>query len=131
MSLCIRLCKITDFSRGIRVEILEEAAVVAKEAVLRLADKLQSLIDAAGGQPVEVEIGEEFRLLTLQVIGQTVLSLKPEESDKVFPQLYLPIVEEANARTWYPYRWVPSFSTLSLYLSYPFSLSQGIPSNKG
>jgi cytochrome P450 len=49
-------------------------------------------------------MGEEFRLLTLQVIGQAVLSMSPEESDRVFPQLYLPIVEEANARTWYPWR---------------------------
>jgi hypothetical protein len=40
----------------------------------------------------------------VQVIGQAVLSLSPEESDRVFPQLYLPIVEEANARTWYPWR---------------------------
>ena len=40
----------------------------------------------------------------MQVIGQAVLSMSPEESDRVFPQLYLPIVEEANARTWYPWR---------------------------
>lgn len=37
------------------------------------------------GQPVDME--EEFRLLTLQVIGEAVLSLPPEECDRVSPAL--------------------------------------------
>jgi len=46
----------------------------------------------------------QFRVLTLQVIGELILSLSPEESAEVFPNLYLPIVEEANRRIWEPYR---------------------------
>ena len=46
----------------------------------------------------------QFRVLTLQVIGELILSLTPEESARVFPDLYLPIVEEANRRIWAPYR---------------------------
>lgn len=37
---------------------------------------------------------KEFRELTLQVIAEALLSLSPEESDRVFPELYLPIMEE-------------------------------------
>ena len=37
------------------------------------------------GEPVDME--EEFRLLTLQVIGEAVLSLPPEECDRVSPAL--------------------------------------------
>lgn len=34
---------------------------------------------------------EEFRLLTLQIIGEAILSLPPDECDRVFPHLYLPV----------------------------------------
>lgn len=43
-------------------------------------------------------------MLTLQVIGELILSLTPEESARVFPDLYLPIVTEANKRVWAPWR---------------------------
>ena len=46
----------------------------------------------------------EFRLLTLQVIGEAILSLSPEESDELFPSLYLPIMDECNARSLSPWR---------------------------
>ena len=39
-----------------------------------------------------MEISEEFRRLTLQVIGESLMSLAPEESDRIFPHLYLPIM---------------------------------------
>lgn len=54
------------------------------------------------GKPFE--IAEEFRRLTLQVIGEAILSLAPEESDRVFPHLYLPIMEEGNRRSLEPWR---------------------------
>ena len=54
------------------------------------------------GQPIE--IAEEFRMLTLQVIGEAILSLSAEESDRVFPHLYLPIMEEGNRRSLEPWR---------------------------
>ena len=47
---------------------------------------------------------DEFRLLTLQVIGEAVLSLPPDECDAVFPELYLPVMEEANLRALRPWR---------------------------
>ena len=51
-----------------------------------------------------IEMSEEFRNLTLQVIAEAVLSLSPEESDETFARMYLPIVEEGNLRTWHPER---------------------------
>jgi len=42
--------------------------------------------------------------LTLQVISGTFLSLSASESDSTFAKLYLPIVDESNARVWHPYR---------------------------
>ena len=83
-----------------RVEILQDTAEIAIRAVNRLGEKLEKV----RGTGEQVEMAEEFRKLTLQVIGEALLSLSPEESDNVFPELYLPIVEEANRRTWYPFR---------------------------
>ena len=51
-----------------------------------------------------VDMEEEFRLLTLQVIGEAILSLPPEECDRVFPALYLPVMEESNKRVLAPWR---------------------------
>jgi len=51
-----------------------------------------------------VPVAEEFRHLTLQVIGEAILSMSHEEADKVFPLLYLPIMEEANKRSLRPWR---------------------------
>ena len=45
----------------------------------RLCKKLERL--KAEGKTAEME--EEFRILTLQIIGEAFLSLPPEESDKV------------------------------------------------
>ena len=83
-----------------RVDILQDTAEISQRAVDRLSKKLEQY----RGSGEEVQMAEEFRKLTLQVIGEAVLSLPPEESDRVFPELYLPIVEEANRRTWYPFR---------------------------
>lgn len=38
-----------------------------------------------------MDLEEEFRLLTLQIIGEAILSLPPDECDRVFPHLYLPV----------------------------------------
>ena len=51
-----------------------------------------------------VDLEEEFRLLTLQIIGEAILSLPPGECDRVFPQLYLPVMEESNRRVLAPWR---------------------------
>ncbi|KAK9852339.1 hypothetical protein WJX84_006329 [Apatococcus fuscideae] len=50
------------------------------------------------------EADEQRRHLTLQVIGEAVLSLPPDECDRVFPSLYLPVMEESNARALRPWR---------------------------
>jgi cytochrome P450 len=50
--------------------------------------------------------------MTLQVIGEAVLSMTPEDCDATLPALYLPVVVESNIRTWHPYRaWLPLPST--------------------
>lgn len=46
----------------------DQAAAIAVEATERLVAKLEHLITAGGGKDVVVEMGEEFRLLTLQVL---------------------------------------------------------------
>jgi cytochrome P450 len=63
---------------------------VAKRAADRLSRKLEQA--AISGTPID--IFEEFRILTLQVISELILSIGPEESERVFPALYLPIVSE-------------------------------------
>eukprot|EP00968_Pinguiococcus_pyrenoidosus_P015919 scaffold1495_cov248-Pinguiococcus_pyrenoidosus.AAC.9 len=71
------------------------------EATQRLALRLDAAARSAGPA---LEMGEEFRRLTLQVIAEAILSLSPEESDQSFAKMYLPIVTEGNLRTWYPHR---------------------------
>lgn len=83
-----------------RVEILDEIVGISMKGSLRLAKKLE----AFRGTGKYVPIAEEFRHLTLQVIGEAILSMSHEEADKVFPLLYLPIMEEANKRSLRPWR---------------------------
>ena len=52
---------------------------------------LTSCALAWGWYPAAVDLEEEFRLLTLQIIGEAILSLPPDECDRVFPHLYLPV----------------------------------------
>jgi len=85
---------------ALRVDVLDDIIHIAKKAVDRLSAKLE----AFRGKNIPVDMNEEFRLMTLQVIGEAVLSMGPEECDKVFPSLYLPVMEEANARVLHPYR---------------------------
>ena len=87
-----------------------------------------------GNGRAEVEISEEFRSLTLEVIGEAVLSMCPSESDKVFPSLhplnilhysflflfdtsrYLPIVEFANQKLWNPWKgYIPTSTGLQAF----------------
>lgn len=92
-------------TKYLRIEILDEIPEMALRAVQRLCVKL----DEAKRHGRLVEMAEEFRHLTLQVIAEALLSLSPEESDKTFAKMYLPIVEEGNLRTWSPERmYLPS-----------------------
>ena len=56
-----------------------QVVIISKEAVERLAVKLEQW----RGTGQAVDMYEEFRLLTLQVIGKAILSLPPDECDKV------------------------------------------------
>lgn len=80
----------------LRVEILDEVVIIAKQAVQRLAQKLNKikfntdyfdihlkLLYLIRGKNIAIDLEEEFRLLTLQVIGYAILSLSPEECDNV------------------------------------------------
>ena len=87
-------------SKALRVEILDEIIAIASRATERLCRKL----DRACETDAAVDMEHEFRLLTLQVIGEAILSLSPEESDELFPSLYLPIMDECNARSLSPWR---------------------------
>ena len=49
----------------------------------RAADRISVKLEAAKRSGKAVDMEEEFRLLTLQVIGEAVLSLPPEECDRV------------------------------------------------
>ena len=89
-----------NISKALRVEILDEIIAIATRAVDRLCVKL----DAIKGTGESIDMENEFRLLTLQVIGEAILSLSPTESDAIFPSLYLPIMDECNARSLSPWR---------------------------
>jgi len=82
----------------LKERILEMVPRVSQAAFERLRGKL----DGEVGRAVEME--EEFRLLTLQVIGDVLLSVPPEECNQVFPEIYLPVMEEANRRVLAPWR---------------------------
>jgi cytochrome P450 len=64
---------------ALRLEILDDVVTISKAAVDRLSAKLAEA--KSTGQPINME--EEFRLLTLQVIGEAILSLPAAECDKV------------------------------------------------
>jgi Cytochrome P450 len=61
-----------------RLEILEEMGQVAIKAMDRLLEQLQ--VECGSNRSVNIQ--EMFRVLTLQVIGEAVLSMPPDQSDK-------------------------------------------------
>lgn len=101
-------------SNHLRLEILEEIPEMARQAVGRLSEKLDKIAEEGG----TIEMAEEFRALTLQVISEALLSIGAEESDETFAKMYLPIVEEGNLRTWDPSRmYLPSPAMVSHWLA--------------
>lgn len=87
-------------SSALRLEIVERIPAMSVAAVDRLSAKLR----AAEKDDCSVEMSEEFRHLTLQVISEGLMGLTPQESDATFAKMYLPIVIEANRRVWNPAR---------------------------
>lgn len=87
----------TLLSSAMRIEILDDLPEIALSCTnLLLADMKAN--------PQGYDLMKGFHRLTLQVIGRALLSLSPEECEKVFAKLYLPIVDECNARVWSPWR---------------------------
>ena len=87
-------------SGHLRVEILEDIVGIAQRA----ADRFVAKFERYEGTGEPINLAEEMRHLTLQVIGEASLSLSADESDSTFPYLYLPIMEEANRRVFEPWR---------------------------
>ena len=101
----------------LKVDILEKFPKATLAAVQRLMIKLDQCAkdadddndndnenDNNGQEKATIDIAEELRHLTLQVISGTFMSLDAEESDTTFATMYLPIVEEGNKRVWRPER---------------------------
>ena len=86
-------------SQAMRIDILGTIPAVGIRAAARLIRKIRE-----NGEAKPTDVDEEFRHLTLQVIGEAVLSLPADEVTRVLPQLYLPVVHEANKRVWAPWR---------------------------
>lgn len=89
---------------ALRIDMLDAILPIALRAVERLSVKLEAVKADTSNNVIDIE--EEFRLLTLQVIGEAILSLGPEECDAVFPSLYLPVMEESNRRVLQPWRYL-------------------------
>eukprot|EP00887_Chlorella_sp_A99_P007491 scaffold2.g7491.t1 len=85
---------------ALRIDMLDAIIPIAKRAVDRLCKRLEFY--RGTGEPVDMQ--HEFHLLTLQIIGEAILSLDPQECDRVFPHLYIPVMEESNARVLSPWR---------------------------
>lgn len=92
-------------ARAFRIDALRNVA----EASMRAVDRLAVVLDAHARSGVAIDVGAQFRRLTLQVIAEATLQMPSHESDDVLPRLYEPLVEEANKRVWNPLRgWLPT-----------------------
>jgi len=87
-------------STALKVDILELIPGATLGAVKRIMVKMDRC--AISGETID--IAEELRHLTLQVISECFLSIEAAESDTTFATMYLPIVEEGNKRVWRPER---------------------------
>jgi len=77
----------TLLSHHLRIDILEEIPRITFGAIDRFRVKLEQ----AKRDGRAVEMAEEFRHLTLQVVSEAILSLSAQESDDTFAHMYLPI----------------------------------------
>ena len=75
----------TLMGQTLRTDILDTVIGIGKRAADRLSQKLEG--HRASAKVIDME--EEFRLLTLQVIGEAMLSLPPDECDQVCKHLVL------------------------------------------
>eukprot|EP00210_Caulerpa_lentillifera_P006142 g5869.t1 len=94
---------------AMKIDALERVIPVTIGALERLKTKLSTLKGTAHG----VDMASEFRHLTLQVIGEAVLSLEAKECDNVLAKNYLPTMEECNRRV--IHRWKMYLPTVSWF----------------
>ena len=87
-------------STPLKVDVLDIIPRITLGAVQRLMIKMDRCAETGD----TIDIAEELRHLTLQVISETFMSIPAEESDATFAKMYLPIVEESNKRVWSPER---------------------------
>jgi cytochrome P450 len=87
-------------SHAFRVELLQDVPRVAFNATIHCMDELRKCKERG----TEIDLLEQYRVLTLEVITNAILSMTPEQSEEVFPHLYLPIATECNKRVWSPWR---------------------------
>eukprot|EP00590_Aulacoseira_subarctica_P006781 CAMPEP_0172414158 /NCGR_PEP_ID=MMETSP1064-20121228/853_1 /TAXON_ID=202472 /ORGANISM="Aulacoseira subarctica , Strain CCAP 1002/5" /LENGTH=418 /DNA_ID=CAMNT_0013150693 /DNA_START=929 /DNA_END=2185 /DNA_ORIENTATION=+ len=85
-------------SSVLRHDVLE----VIPGITLRAVQRLCQLLDNAEKEHKVVDLSEELRHLTLQVISELFFSLSAKESDETFAKMYLPIMEESHRRLWHP-----------------------------
>lgn len=91
--------------KAFRIDALRDVPRITLRAVTRLFERW----DVAAERGEVVDVGDAFRILTLEVIAEATLGMDPDESDAVLPRLYEPLVAECNRRVWHPYRaWLPS-----------------------
>lgn len=87
-------------SSVLRYEVLDAIPGITLRAVQRLC----KLLDQADEERKSINLSDELRHLTLQVISELFFSLSPDESDNTFAKMYLPIMEESHKRVWHPER---------------------------
>lgn len=115
-------------STPLKMTLLSRIPRITLEAVQRLMQTLDKAVETGKS----IDLTEKFRYLTLQVISKTFLSLTADESDSTFGKMYLPIVDECNARVWHPYRaaavflpfWWKHMKTVSSLNAYVTNLIQ-------
>lgn len=87
-------------STALKIDVLELIPGATLGAIKRLMQKM----DKCAETNETIDIAEQLRHLTLQVISECFLSLEAAESDTTFGTMYLPVVEEGNKRVWRPER---------------------------
>ena len=87
-------------TKAFRIDALRDVPAITQRAV----DRLFVRWDAAAASGEAVDVGDAFRIVTLEVIAEATLGMDADESDEILPRLYEPIVVECNKRVWHPYR---------------------------
>jgi len=89
---------------SLRSVALERVGAIAWRAAGRLLERLGRF----EGTGLAADMAEEFRRLALQVMGEALLGISPDEADRNLSTAFLPLVAECNRRSYNPLRaWLP------------------------